>query len=634
MKIKLSKNIYYYLYFTLLVIFSTLVLLKVSFGIYLLFFLLGFGWSVFFFKNRLNILEHFLLSFVMLTVLFICFCMFFAFLDIKLTLIVGLVFFLISILVLMLTKTFNKENIKTKVEKWDYFILFLLFCSVFAKVYSVASFEVPGLHDPITHAYFTKQITDTGLINYFYSPGLHIISAFGKMFNGYDVAKQILYITNFFNAYIGVVVYLFIKHSFKKDIWAISSAVLFSLGYYPAMFFVNAGKNSLVLAIVLLFLFFFLVGEYRRKKSIPILILANLAIMSIFLTHYPAGVFASTYLLAVFFVDFKKEKFKTLLLGIGILLGFAWMIKTYHYNINAAAESAIVNNKPLYTLPVDIFNKTIDSVKYVWNAQIYKNTFLSKLIAFSSLAGFTFICIKALKDGKYFILFLWSLFSFLLMTVLSLFSVSQIWIVLETYIISIFIYTYLFAGVVTQLFYSLLSKKINKKILSICFAIFVVVAGVFLSRKMYKTFHERNSMHNVIEESDIKSFDWINQNIPDEEKFLINANGNDGLVFSTDGGGWLEVFTDNEISMPFYDYGSKKTDDNVDLYYELRNDLENCTYINTFIERGYKYYYQGSRPVFDRRLAEQQELIDSNRFKLLFDGGDSEVYELIPCEEL
>lgn len=183
-----------------------------------------------------------------------------------------------------------------------------------------------------------------------------------------------------------------------------------------------------------------------------------------------------------------------------------------------------------------------------------------------------------------------------------------------------------------QFFYNLVSTKINKKVLSICFAIFVVVAGVFLSRKMYKTFHERNEMHNVIQESDIKSFNWINKNISDNEKFLINANGNDGLVFSTDGGGWLEVFTDNEISMPFYDYGSKKTDDNVDLYYELRKDLGSCEYINAFVDRGYNYYYQGSKPVFDKWIADQKELIESGRFELLFEYGDAEVYKLVPCE--
>lgn len=612
--------------------FSILVLLKVSFGIYLLFFLFGLGWSIFFFKSRLNILEHILLSFVIFAVLFICYCVLFAFLNVYLGVILGIVFFLVTILVFTFTKTFDSKNIKTKIEKWDYLILFLLLCAIFAKVFSVISFEVPGLHDPITHAYFSKSIVDTGRITYFYSPGLHLLGAFSKVFNGYDVAKQILYITNFFNAYTGIVVYIFIKHSFKKNIWAILSGTLFCLGYYPAMFFVNAGKNSLILAIVFLFFFFFLIAEYRRRKSVLILVLVNLAIMSIFLTHYPLGVFASTYLLAIFFVDYKKEKFRTIFLGIGILLGFAWMAKTYQYNLIAVAESAVVSNKSLYSIPKDILNDIFSFIKDIWNGQIYKNTIISKLTTLSSILGFIFIFIKAFKKQKFLILFLWLLFSFLLALVLSVFSITPVLIVLETYFISLFIYSYLFAGVFPEFLYKIVSKVINKKVLNVCFVIFVIVIGFFLSKKMHKTFHERNSMHNVIEESDIKTFDWINQNIPDEEKFLINANGNDGLVFSTDGGGWLEVFTDNEISMPFYDYGSKKTDDNVDLYYDLKDDLGNCTYIKTFIDRGYKYYYQGSRPVFDRRLAEQQELIDSNRFKLLFDGGDSEVYELIPCE--
>jgi len=632
MKTLFKNNIYYYIYFSLLTIFLILLLLKIEFAVYLIFCLIGLGWSVFFFKERLNILEHFFISFVLFAVIFICFCIFFAFLEIKLAIFIGIVFLAISISTFIFTKAFQNKNINIKIDKWDYLILILFVCALIAKVYSVASFEVPGLHDPITHAFFSKSIAETGYINYFYSPGLHIISAFGKMFNGYDVTKQILYITNFFNAYLGVVIYLFIKHSFKKNIWAISSSILFFLGYYPAMFFVNAGKNSLVFAIVLLFFFFFLIGEYRRKKSVPILILANLAIMSIFLTHYPTGVFALTYLLAVFFVDFKKEKFRTVLLGLGVLLGLAWMIKTYHYNIDAATESAIVNSKPLYTLPNDVFYQTIDFLKSVWNAQIYKNTLLSKIVAFSSLSGFLLISIKALKNRENIILPLWTLFSLLLSLVLYLFSINPILIVLETYTISLFIYTYLFAGIVPQFFYDLVSKKINKKILNICFAIFVVIAGVFLSKKMYKTFYERNNMHNVIQESDIRSFEWINNNIPDEEKFLINANGNDGLVFSTDGGGWIEVFTDNEISTPFYDYGSKSTDENVDLYYELKNNLGDCNLIEKFIDRGYKYYFQGSKPVFDKWLGEQRQLLDSGRFELLFDEGNTEIYKLIPCE--
>lgn len=632
MKNLLKKNLYNVLYFLVLFVFSVLVLLKLNFAVYLLFSWVGLGWSIFFFKKRLNLLEHFLLSFAVFTVLFVCFCVLFAFLNIKLTAIVGVVFIIISILLFILTKIFNKENINTKIEKWDYLVLFLFLCSVFAKVASVVSFEVPGLHDPITHAYFSKQIVDTGYINYFYSPGLHILSAFGKMFNGFDVAKQVLYITNFFNAYIGVIVYLFVKHIFKKYIWAISSAVLFSLGYFPAMFFVSAGKNALILAVVFLFFFMFVVGEYRKKKSVPILLLVNLTIMSIFLLHYPIGVFASTYLLAIFFTDFRKEKFRTILLGIGILLGLVWMVKTYKYQEVVIDASAVVSEKALFSIPKDVFHSIVDFIKYVWGAQMYKGVLLSRLLAYSSCLGFIIISIKSFKKKEYLIIVLWTLFTFILALLLSLFSITPILIVLETYVISILIYVYFFAGELAQICFSLVCKKLNKRILTTVFALSVAILIVLLSIKMYKTFYERNNMHNLIQESDLRSFDWINENIPDEEKFLINANGGDGLVFSTDGGGWLEIFTDNEISKPFYDYGSKKTDDNVNLYYQLKEDLSNCEYINTFVNRGYEYYYQGSEPVFDSPLGEQEKLIESGRFELLFEDGDSEVYKLIPCE--
>lgn len=636
MKNLLKKNLYNVLYFLVLLVFSILVLLKLNFAVYLLFSWIGFGWSIFFFKKRLNLLEHFLLSFAIFAVLFICFCILLAFLNIKLTVIVGIIFFVISTLVFILTKVFNKENINTKIEKWDYLILFLLICTIFAKVFSVVSFEVPGLHDPITHTYFSKQIVDTGYIHYFYSPGLHILSAFGKMFNGFDVAKQILYITNFFNAYIGVIVYLFVKHTFKKFfVWSLGSALLFSLWFFPATFFVNAGKNALVLGFVFLFLFIFLVEKYRELCDKRLILLINIVLASIFLIHYPTAIWACIYLFVVFLLDFKKQKFKTILLALGLFFGVAWMLKTYNYQLLSMNESAGETSSVLYTIAPDILGSIMEFVKNIWVTWRYRDSLLDKLIAFFALLGFLIVLFKSFSQKKYRTLLLWFLFSSLFASILHVFSVSPLLIILETFWISLFLFVYLFVGLFVSHLYESLNKLFKKNFVRVFERIFIccfVVITILFSIKMYKTFYIRNNMHNLIQESDLKSFDWINKNIPDEEKFLINANGGDGLVFSTDGGGWLEVFTDNEISKPFYDYGSKKTDENLNLYYQLKNDLGNCEYINTFIGRGYKYYYKGSKPFFDRPLGGEEELVKSGRFELLFEDGDSEVYKLIPCE--
>lgn len=643
MKFLSKKNTYYYLYFSFLLLFSVLVLVKINFAIYLVFTLLGFGWSIFFFGKRLNILEHFFLSFVVFSVLFICFAIFCALLGVKLVALIGIVFLVLSILVFLLTKTFESKNINLKIEKYDYLILLLFFLVIIAKVISVRSFIVPSLHDPITHTYYSKQIVDTGFIRFFYSPGLHIISAFGKMFNGYDEAKQILYITNFFNAYVGVLAYLFVKHTFKRNVWALVTAMLFSLGFYPALFFIEAGKNSLVVGLVFFLFFLFFITKYREEKKLRLLILGNLIIMSIFIVHYPIAVFACTYLLALFFVDFKKEKFRTVLLGIGILFAFAWVLKTYEfYSLENSVQfhllEASVQEEETSTLLTNfqftgIIRKSVNFIKLVWNMQIYKNTTLSQFVAFTSLFGFTIVVLKSVRKKKYLILSLWTIISFLLVLILVLFPIPALAIVPKTYLISSFMFTYLFAGRMIQSLYSFAQENLNKKILEVCFIVGFIVISLFLSKKIYDKFLSTTSNRNVVGDSDIKSFDWINKNIPDTEKFIINGAGGNGKVFSTDGGGWLEIFTDNSISVPFYEYSYKQTDENAKLYYELRDNLDKCEYIDSFLDKGYKYYYQGSRSVFGPWLAGKEELLKSDRFELLFEHGSSAVYKLVPCVE-
>lgn len=630
------NKVFYMIFYSLLIISIIALLFKVPVSTYIIFVLLGFGWSLFFFKKRFNILEHFFLSFGVFTAIFIVFTIIFAILNIPLTTYIGLAFFLVSNAVFASCKVFKNENINLKINKYDYLILFLFISAFVAKVISIKDFQVPGLHDPITHAFFSKRIVDTGLINYFYSPGLHIVTAFSNMFNSFTVARQVLYVTNFFNAYIGVVVYLFIKQTCKKDfVWSLVAALLFSLWYFPATFFVNAGKNALVVALVILFLFFFVVEEYRKNNDVRIAILANIVLASIFLIHYPTAIWACTYLSGVFFVDFKKEKFRTVFLGLGVFLGVGWMLKTYGYRLLESAESAIVSQGALYTIAPNSFNRLVDFVKNIWITCKFNNSLIGKLLAVFSIFGFLILLFKSISKKEYRVLVFWFFLTVSFAAILYVFSVTPLFIVLETFWISLFLFEYLFVGVFINFLYhgfKKLLKVIYLKIFEIIFIFCFIVITILFSIKMYKTFYQRNSMHNVIEESDIKSFEWINGNIPDEEKFLINANGNDGLVFSTDGGGWLEVFTDNEISMPFYEFSSKRTDENVDLYNDLKKDVGNCKYIKDFIDRGYNYYYQGSRPIFDKRLAEQNELIDSGRFELLFDGGESEVYRLIPCE--
>lgn len=626
----LNRNYLYISYFFFLFLSIILILIKNPLGIYLLFLLIGLGWSIFFFKDRFNLLEHILLSPVISASIFVFFSIIFALVNIKLTILIGILFFVLSVIFFIVFHVFSTQNIKLKIDKFDVIILILFLLSSYAKISSVSEFYVPPLHDPISHAHFSKVIAETGYINYFYSPGLHILGAFGQLFSGFNVAKQILYISNFFNAYSGVIVYLFVKQVFKSKVWAVSSALLFSLGYFPSNFYLNAGKNALVLGICLLFLFFLVVEEYRRKKDLGLMLLSNIIIASIFFVHYPTAVFACTYLLGVFFVDYKKEKLKTVLLGIGILLGFAFMAKTYKYNstlVNAAS-----GNSSIYTIPVNFVQNTKDFIKHLWSIIISEGSVLKNFIEFSAITSLGLIVLKAFKSKKYTTLVLWMIFSVLVSSILQIFMVTPFLIVLETFLITLPMYVLLCAGLLISVIYKYVCGFMNKRIVNVSFMLIVLISGVYLSYRTYNQFFKVTDSYNVVQESDMRSFEWINENIPDDDKFLINGNGGNGLVFSTDGGGWLEVFTDNAISTPFYDYGSKETDNNIKLYVRLKNNLNDCDAINTLIDNGYKYYYQGSKPVFNAQIGDKNSLLNTNRFEILFEDGNSAVYKLIKCD--
>ena len=110
-------------YLSLLSISVVLILCNVHIGIYLMFMLLGFGWSIFFLGERLNILEHFFTSPLFFLITFLPFSIVFAFFDIPLREWVYILFIIISLVIFIYAKIFKKGVISTKVSLYDYLVL-------------------------------------------------------------------------------------------------------------------------------------------------------------------------------------------------------------------------------------------------------------------------------------------------------------------------------------------------------------------------------------------------------------------------------------------------------------------------------------------------------------------------------
>jgi len=117
-------------------------------------------------------------------------------------------------LILTSKSNFGLVNWKFTVEE---FILFgFAIISLISHVASMKGFIAPILHDPINHATWAKQIFNTGRIDYFYSPGLHILSAFGMMVDNVNVSTYILRLTNLFNGLMFIPAYYFLKIQFNS----------------------------------------------------------------------------------------------------------------------------------------------------------------------------------------------------------------------------------------------------------------------------------------------------------------------------------------------------------------------------------------------------------------------------------
>jgi hypothetical protein len=152
----------------------------------------------------------------------------------------------------------------------------------------------------------------------------------------------------------------------------------------------------------------------------------------------------------------------------------------------------------------------------------------------------------------------------------------------------------------------------------------------------YRKFKEFMINVNYVYEEDVKVFNWIDENLDEKEGILINAYETYGIIFSADAGGYIEIFTSNPISTPFYEYDRKETHNNYEYYMELKSDLNNCKFRQRLIDSGYPYYYQGSRLFPGSATAlidEEEENLDTlEGFEVIFKDDNSTLFRMIGCE--
>lgn len=633
-----DKKRFRIVYFSLIVL-STLTLLSgFEWSIYLVWWLLGFGWSLFFFRKSINLLEHFLLGGAVFTSLFLVFISLFAIVNIPINIFFFILFVIISLFVFIYQDVFQYVNFK--ISDYDYLVLLLFIFALVGKVFPLRNYFAAPLHDPISHSMMAKDIVDTGLIEYFYSPGLHIVAAFGELLKGFNVAKQVLLLSGFYSAYSGIVIYVFLKKFFKDKVWALIVAMLFSVGYYPSMLTIGAGKNTLIMALPILFFIMFVTTQYLQSKNWRTLLMVIFSLTALFLIHYPTAVLGSLFLGVIFLVYFKDFKWKGLLAILGILFGLGWAGRSYQYQV--LLKDSLANPERTSIGYQGNGGDILESITYYLNAlRAYINTNLkdwNRYPTILSLLAIPVLLIQSFskKQKKSLLLSLWILLSFLFYFLISAIQMSELTILIESHFLSLAIFIYILCGYILTKTYKFLTDYFLdiKKWSYILIGLFLATITI-LSYMTYRRNKEFMINANYVYEEDVNVFNWIDKNLDEDEGILITAYDTYEVVFSADAGGYIEVFTGNPISTPFYEYDRKSTHDNLEYYKQLQTDFTNCQYRENLIDLGYQYYFQGSHSFPGSVLPLIDREIDPNNlsgFEVLVEDDEAILFKMLGCQ--
>lgn len=532
------------------------------------------------------------------------------------------------------------------------YALFLL--AVAVRVLSVSDVLAPILHDPIAHAYYSETIVREGAIEYFYSPGLHEISATIRLLSGISAASAIHFVTQFANAFTvlswSIVMYLISK----KPSMGLTTSVLLFLSSFPVVAYTAAGKNALVLAIALVPLFIYftveLISQFN-KRGLLIYVLYTFAGFALALTHYPSfAVFFIGSLTSVFlyitwqFISKNNRSYRVLLRSlmpaIAVLLLLGGWVVYQRTRYDTFVSNSLTGNKSVIpegqNIIIYYFENTIEKIRARWGTTPGReltnsiNAFAFPLLVTSLLYQFFAYRPRTQKLKAYQLTAMTTIVvAFVLIFSLPIIELPRTQIVRSTAQIIIPVLTVMVSvPVLWNIGKSIKISQLSKKILSILLVSILVAVSI----QQVRHYRATTAGSEVINQYDIAAFSWINNNLPTKVGFVNNAIKSDvrsHIVFGSDGGAWLPVYTNSYVSMPFElgKFNDVQTHENFEAYDNLRNAEDVHMAVADLTSRGYNYYYHDKVGWLTTPL-DMEKLQKYATFVLIYENDGVAIYSI------
>lgn len=496
-----------------------------------------------------------------------------------------LIVYIAVALIYVLWKRKSTFSIKTNnIKAIDWFAMCSLLSVFVLKFLPILGYNAPPLHDPVSHAYLSRHVSEIGMVDYFYSPFLHTVTAFIYQITSIPTPKLILVLNSIFLSLIPVNTYLLLSSLLKNKTLSIITAIAVSACPTPNELFYTAGKNTLIFSICLIIISIFFLYEYVKKNNLDSWLFLQISLIMIFFTHYPAFsiyLFCSAPFLAYNLFRNKKDLKLNIILylffvaTIGILAQF--FITRFPSGIETTSSSITSMNNITQT-GQNILSSISSSLSYI-----------SRKLASSTIFVFTLLFILLSFTAK---------------------KHRNITLTICTIVTTFFLYIF-FSSTASQFSnLEILTETANiigpllfETIIIVLFGLSVkkqnhfIYIPLVITQMMLLTYHSLNSRQtlsklNPVSKYDVEAYDFINGNIDKSQKFITGSIIANNILYPTDSGMWIPSYTGNKIATDFGDRNNRATIENSNQINKLINsDIEDVSILAKLASDGYHYAY-------------------------------------------
>ncbi len=460
-----------------------------------------------------------------------------------------------------------------KIKIIDITYVFIIGIIFVVRFWAIRNLAAPMWGDAFQHTVIAQLLVDNkGLFNswapyaeitsFTYHFGFHSFVAIFHWISGLSLPLATLWTGQILNGMAVLCLVPMVMKISNSQWGGVIAIALAGLFFQMPMYYLNWGRYTQLAGQIILIACVYFAWEIFDSKSQkwPLILINCLLMGGLALTHYRVLVFAICFYLIFILIHIRSQFLNnirlTAMIGIGSLLIFSpWF---YHVFIGkiptifAAKFSTPVNQ---ISTPAAVSDPIGDISSY-----------LPKIIWILLLLAFLWGLWK--RNKPVVLIGVWWL-SILLVA-------NPQWLRLPgagaLTNFAVFIGAYIPAGItlggLSGITIDAISKHLGKylehqqwiikyQILSIILAMVIFAFGGYFGRQSLRLI--KPDVFALITHPDIKAMQWIEQNIPQDVKFLVNSflAYNDTTAVGSDGGWWLQYLTLRPSTLPPLNYGSE-----------------------------------------------------------------------------